>query len=64
MSISYLIFRFERTVSFENTKIQISILDTAGQEGFSALRSSWVTGRDAFILCLDATNPDLESLLE
>lgn len=40
------------------------ILDTAGQESFSALRSSWIIGRDAFILGFDATNINLDSISE
>ena len=31
------------------------ILDTAGQEDFTALRNRWIDGRDGFIVAMDVT---------
>lgn len=37
---------------------EISILDTAGSEEFIALRSNWMTKREAFILVFSIDNPN------
>lgn len=55
---------FEKRVTVQGIDIDVSILDTAGQEAFQALRSNWIVGRDAFILGFDATKPNLTELYE
>lgn len=55
---------FEKRVMVQGIEIDVSILDTAGQEAFQALRSNWIVGRDAFILGFDATRPVLTDLYE
>lgn len=55
---------FEKRVNIQGMDIDVSILDTAGQETFQALRSSWIAGRDAFVLGFDATKPSMNELYE
>jgi len=56
--------RFEKRIEVNGLEIDVMILDTAGQESFTALRSGWIVGRDAFILGFDASNINLDALLE
>lgn len=53
-----------KTISVYGKRINVSVLDTAGQEDFMPMRSQWVKGRDAFILAFEATDPDLMILNE
>lgn len=55
---------FEKRVTIQGRTIDVSILDTAGQEAFMALRSNWIVGRDAFILGFSAQNPVLDDIFE
>lgn len=59
-----IILRFEKRISVQGIDLDVMILDTAGQESFTALRSSWIVGRDAFILCFDSTTMNLDSINE
>ncbi len=56
--------RFEKRISIQGMNLDVLILDTAGQESFTALRSSWIVGRDAFVLGFDATNINLDGIYE
>jgi Ras-related protein Ral-A len=55
---------FEKRVTVQGVDVDVSILDTAGQEAFQALRSNWIVGRDGFILGFDAQNPVFGELFE
>ena len=55
---------FEKRVTVQGIDVDVSILDTAGQEAFQALRSNWISGRDGFILGFDATKPTATSINE
>jgi small GTP-binding protein len=55
---------FEKRVTVQGIDVDISILDTAGQEAFQALRSNWIAGRDGFILGFDATKPTAAAINE
>lgn len=55
---------FEKRVTMQGIDVDVSILDTAGQEAFQALRHNWILGRDAFILGFDATNPEFTEVFE
>lgn len=56
--------RFEKRVHYKGMEVDVSILDTAGQEAFLPLRSNWIIGRDAFVLAFSVENPNLDELLE
>ena len=58
-----LTYRFEKRIEINGYTVDIFILDTAGQEEYIPLRNTWIKDRDAFIIALDITNPDL-SILE
>lgn len=45
-------------VEIDNKLREISILDTAGSEQFIALRSNWMTKREAFILVFSIDSPN------
>lgn len=55
---------FEKRVTVQGIDVDVSILDTAGQEAFQALRSNWIAGRDGFILGFDATKPTATAINE
>lgn len=55
---------FEKRVNVQGVDVDLSILDTAGQEAFQALRSNWISGRDGFILGFDATTPTTAAINE
>lgn len=55
---------FEKRVTVQGIDVDVSILDTAGQEAFQALRSNWIAGRDGFILGFDATKPTSDAISE
>lgn len=55
---------FERRVVVGGVTVDASVLDTAGQEAFQALRSGWIKGRDAFVLGFSVENPNLADLKE
>lgn len=55
---------FEKRVTVQGVDVDLSILDTAGQEAFQALRSNWIAGRDGFILGFDATKPTTTAINE
>lgn len=55
---------FERRIVVGGVTIDVSVLDTAGQEAFQALRSNWIKGRDAFVLGFSVENPNLAELKE
>eukprot|EP01097_Dermamoeba_algensis_P000537 TRINITY_DN1184_c0_g1_i1.p1 TRINITY_DN1184_c0_g1~~TRINITY_DN1184_c0_g1_i1.p1 ORF type:complete len:196 (+),score=24.35 TRINITY_DN1184_c0_g1_i1:120-707(+) len=46
----------EKTVNFEGRNIQLCITDTAGQERFRTLTSSYYRNADAIIIVYDITN--------
>ena len=55
---------FEKRVKVQNYEVDVSILDTAGQEAFQALRNNWIVGRDGFILGFDASKPTANAINE
>ena len=48
----------------EGLVVDVSILDTAGQEKYNPLHSNWILGRDAFVLAFSVENPNLDELFE
>lgn len=46
----FIISRFEKRVNIHGHNVDISILDTAGQEEFIPLRNKWISGKDAFVI--------------
>lgn len=50
-------FRF-KTIALGNKRVKLQIWDTAGQEKFRSISSTYYRGADAIFLVYDLTNPD------
>jgi GTPase KRas protein len=48
---------YRRNISVNDTTLLLEILDTAGQEEFSALHDQWIRESEGFLLIYDVTKP-------
>jgi len=49
---------YRKEIEFEGHSLSLDLLDTAGQEEFSAMRDAWIRDSDGYVIACDLTNKE------